>query len=32
MAVPPLGAKILFEAIIKTLEGIHYEFVQSNLS
>jgi DNA (cytosine-5)-methyltransferase 1 len=32
MAVPPLGAKFLFEAIVKTLEGIHYEFVQSNLS
>jgi DNA (cytosine-5)-methyltransferase 1 len=32
MAVPPLGAKILFEAILKTLEGRNYEHVQPNLS
>lgn len=32
MAVPPLGAKILFEAIIKTLEGKDYEHVLPNLS
>lgn len=32
MAVPPLGAKMLFEAIIKTLEGADYEHVQPNLS
>jgi DNA (cytosine-5)-methyltransferase 1 len=31
MAVPPQGAKVLFEAIIKTLEGIPYDFVQQNI-
>lgn len=31
MAVPPLGAKIIFEAIIKTLEGISYKFVTPNI-
>jgi DNA (cytosine-5)-methyltransferase 1 len=31
MAVPPLGAKILFEAIVKTLEGIPYKFVEPNI-
>jgi len=29
MAVPPIGAKILFEAIIKTLEGIPYACVEA---
>ncbi|SHL24333.1 DNA cytosine methyltransferase [Shouchella rhizosphaerae] len=28
MAVPPAGAKIVFEAILKTFAGIEYEFVQ----
>ena len=27
MAVPPKGAKIIFEAILKTFAGIHYESV-----
>ena len=31
MAVPPEGAKVLFTAIIKTLEGIDYPFVESNI-
>lgn len=31
MAVPPDGAKILFEAIVKTLEGIEYEHVEPNI-
>jgi DNA (cytosine-5)-methyltransferase 1 len=31
MAVPPVGAKILFTAIIKTLEGVDYPFVESNI-
>jgi len=31
MAVPPLGAKIIFEAIIKTLDGIDYKFVSPNI-
>lgn len=31
MAVPPEGAKILFEAIVKTLEGIDYDFVPPNI-
>jgi hypothetical protein len=28
MAVPPLGAKIIFEAVAKTLLGISYNSVQ----
>lgn len=32
MAVPPLGAKVIFEAILKTLENIEYEHIQPNLS
>lgn len=31
MAVPPEGARVLFEAIVKTLEGIDYEFVEPNI-
>jgi DNA (cytosine-5)-methyltransferase 1 len=31
MAVPPMGAKILFEAIIKTLEGVDYKSVEPNI-
>jgi DNA (cytosine-5)-methyltransferase 1 len=31
MAVPPEGAKVLFEAIIKTLEGESYDFVEPNI-
>jgi DNA (cytosine-5)-methyltransferase 1 len=31
MAVPPLGAKVLFEAIVKTLEGISYKSVEANI-
>uniref|UniRef100_UPI0040473983 DNA cytosine methyltransferase n=1 Tax=Polynucleobacter sp. TaxID=2029855 RepID=UPI0040473983 len=31
MAVPPLGAKIIFEAIIKTLEGVEYKSVKQNI-
>jgi DNA (cytosine-5)-methyltransferase 1 len=31
MAVPPEGAKVLFTAIIKTLEGIDYPFVEANI-
>lgn len=31
MAVPPYGAKILFEAIVKTLEGEDYDYVNANL-
>jgi DNA (cytosine-5)-methyltransferase 1 len=31
MAVPPEGAKVLFEAIVKTLEGLEYEFVEPNI-
>ena len=30
MAVPPAGAKVIFEAIVKTLEGIQYEYIESN--
>jgi DNA (cytosine-5)-methyltransferase 1 len=31
MAVPPEGAKIIFEAIVKTLENIDYESVTPNI-
>lgn len=31
MAVPPEGAMVIFEAIVKTLEGIDYKSVDSNI-
>jgi site-specific DNA-cytosine methylase len=31
MAVPPEGAKIIFEAIIKTLEKVEYKSVKPNI-
>ena len=31
MAVPPLGAKIIFESILKTFAGIEYDFVLPNI-
>lgn len=31
MAVPPAGAKIIFEAIFKTFEGLKYEWIQPNI-
>ena len=31
MAVPPQGAKIIFEAILKTFAGIEYESVECNI-
>ena len=31
MAVPPQAARFLFEAIIKTLEGVNYKSVQPNI-
>lgn len=31
MAIPPQGAKVILEAILKTLAGIDYEFVEPNL-
>jgi DNA (cytosine-5)-methyltransferase 1 len=31
MAVPPEGALVLFEAIAKTLEGVDYDHVESNI-
>jgi DNA (cytosine-5)-methyltransferase 1 len=31
MAVPPAGAKLLFEAIVKTLEGVEYKSVKPNI-
>ncbi len=30
MAVPPIGAKIIFEAILKTFAKIDYDYVESN--
>lgn len=32
MAVPPLGAKIIFEAIIKTFNNVPYDYVEPNLN
>lgn len=32
MAVPAEGAKIIFEAVLKTFAGIEYDFVEANLS
>ncbi|MDR0373574.1 MAG: DNA cytosine methyltransferase [Nitrososphaerota archaeon] len=32
MAVPPKGAKIVFEAILKTFAGIEYPYVQPNIA
>ena len=32
MAVPPRGAQIIFEALLRTLAGIDYEHVQCNIS
>lgn len=31
MAVPPRGAKVIFEAILKTFAGVDYESVDSNI-
>jgi DNA (cytosine-5)-methyltransferase 1 len=31
MAVPPLGAKIIFEAILKTMAGIEYKRVEPKI-
>ena len=31
MAVPPRGAKQIFEAILKTFAGVHYEDTESNI-
>ena len=32
MAVPPKGAQVVFEAILKTFAGINYGYVESNLA
>ena len=32
MAVPPRGAQIIFEALLRTLAGIAYEHVECNIS
>jgi len=32
MAVPPMGAKVIFEAVIKTLLGIKYESITATMS
>ena len=31
MAVPPIGAKIIFEAILKTFAGIEYKSIKNNI-
>ena len=31
MAVPPKGAKIVFEAILKTFAGVEYESIEPNI-
>lgn len=30
MAVPPLGAKVIFEALLKTFAGIEYDYIDSD--
>jgi DNA (cytosine-5)-methyltransferase 1 len=30
MAVPPMGAKIIFDAILKTFAGIEYDFIEAS--
>lgn len=32
MAIPPQGAKIILEAILKTLSGVKYDSIESNLN
>ena len=32
MAVPLIGAKVIFEAILKTFARIHYESVKANIA
>jgi hypothetical protein len=32
MAVPPVAAKVLFEAILKTFAGVQYESVQPSIA
>jgi len=32
MAVPCLGAKIIFEAVLKSFAGIHYDYVEPNIN
>lgn len=31
MAIPPEGAKVILEAILKTLAGVEYEYIESNM-
>jgi DNA (cytosine-5)-methyltransferase 1 len=31
MAVPPMGAKVIFEAIAKTLSGVNYDYIEANI-
>ena len=31
MAIPPQGAKVILEAILKTLLGVEYEYIEPNL-
>ena len=32
MAVPPLAAKIIIEAVLKTFAGLNYEYVVPNIT
>jgi len=32
MAVPPLGAQVIVEAVLKTFAGIPYDFIESKLT
>lgn len=32
MAVPCMGAKIIFEAVLKTFAGIPYDFIEASLN
>jgi hypothetical protein len=31
MAVPPVGAKVIFESILKTFAGESYEYIPANI-
>lgn len=32
MAVPPYGARVIFEAILKTFAGVEYEWIEANMA
>lgn len=32
MAVPPRGARLIFEAILRTFAGVEYEWIEANMA